>query len=114
MSRIPIVKMPPKQPYEVVPYSVDMRRWMAKGEKVASVAARIYLKGTDPEVENVDAMLYSTAHDGGTVVQVRVQDGDPDAPSEPLSGVYRVRLRVQTVAGSRYEAEIEFQVVEVY
>jgi hypothetical protein len=78
---------------------------MAKGQTVNWTGAVVYEKGEDPEITPIAEMLYSTAFDDYKS-EVKVQGGEDGK-------AYRIRFRVTTADGSRYEAEGEFKVVEV-
>jgi len=102
-----IVKFPPKQPYDIQPYQLNFRPHMARGQRINGFGAAVYIAGQDPEEDGViDAtLLYSTAY-GNYHAEAKVQGG--------ADGVtYRIRFRVTTVDGSRYEAEGEYEVIEV-
>ena len=106
MSELFMVQGPAKQPYECIPYTVKTRQFMAKGEEIGGVAARVYVKGDDPEVTYEAAMLYQTAYSNKTgKVQIWATGG--------TDGItYVIRVRIQCLSGSRYEVEIEFDVEE--
>jgi len=104
MSALGIIYVPPKQPYDIQPYVVNLRPYVIRGEVISSIAARVYLPGDDPETTYDATMLYAVAYDG-LKIQVKVQGGVADT-------TYRVRVRVQFASGSRCEIELEFQVIE--
>ncbi|GEM_PF-5230285 len=100
-----ILKAPPKQPYAIKPYQVDLRPMLLRGQRVAGMAARVYLKGNDPETQQIDAMLYAHAF-GDQLLQVKIMAGE-------TGQTYRCRCRFTCVDGSRDEVEFEFNVKEV-
>jgi len=104
---IPLINLTPvyaKQPWEEVPYTIDIRKYVPDGVTISTVAFRVYLPGDDPETEAIDEMAVGQSHDGNTKLQIRVGGGETGT-------TYRVRIRVQGSVG-RYEIEGEFYVLE--
>ncbi len=104
---IPVFKCPEKQPFEEAPITRNAKGWMAKGETLTEVLARCYEKEEgDPDTAYVAGMVIRTNHDGATTFSVTVAGGETGL-------TYRVRVRMTTAAGNKYECELEFKVREV-
>lgn len=105
-----ITDLEPKQPWEIVPYQLDLRKNSAfteNAETISGVGFAIYVSTDDPVTftDLASTMQYAASY-SGTIIQCDTQSGD--------SGLaYILRGRVTCTSGRRYEVQGRFTVKEI-
>ena len=102
------VIFPDKQPYEIVAYPFDAKKFVPKNETFESHAYAIYVSTDDPVTftDLAPTMFFAKDFDNTKrILEVSIQAGDDGRD-------YIVRGRLQCVSGHRYEYEGFFRVRE--
>ena len=98
-----------KQPWEIVPYTLDWTHIaaVAAGDYITSVAFAVYLSTDDPSSPTpITAMVYATAYSNTTTTCWVGSQADAE-------GTYILRTRAQYASGMRLEQEGIFVCKEI-
>lgn len=100
------VDLPPKQPYDTVPYQLDFSDLVESTDSIETVdEVLVYLASDDPEdPTDIPAMHQESASSSGAVAQQFVEGGT-------TATWYVLRFRVTFVSGMKLEREGRFYVL---
>jgi hypothetical protein len=100
------VELPPKTPFDEVPYTLDFIDVLPVGDTVASGVVTVFLDDEDMDIDSptdIPAMHAGAAVASGTSLQQKTTGGTSDLR-------YRIRMAVTTTAGWKFERDGKFLV----